>query len=222
MSWSRHGDDARGGRRGYHHGNLKEALVRAALELIAEKGPAGFTFADAARWAGVSSAAPYRHFRDREALLADVAQRGFERFETALSRAWNDGRPDPYRAFENVGRAYLAFARSEPAYYSAMFEAGVPLDADPGLREAAERAFEVLRRASEALSARLAPEKRPPALMMSLHIWALSHGIASLFARGDGGRRSLPMAPEELLEAGVLIYLRGLGLIAEPAAPAPP
>jgi hypothetical protein len=56
-------------------------------------------------------------------------------------------------------------------------------------------------------------------LMMSLHIWAMSHGIASLFARGDAGRRSLPMAPEELLEAGVLVYLRGLGLIAEPQKP---
>src|SRR5437763_7361143 len=118
MSWSRQSDG--GGRRGYHHGNLREALVRAALELIAQKGPAGFTFADAARWAGVIPAAPYRHFRDRDALLADVARRGFELFEAALSHAWNDGRPEPYRAFENVGRAYLAFARNEPAHYSAM------------------------------------------------------------------------------------------------------
>jgi AcrR family transcriptional regulator len=215
MSWSRQGDDE-GGRRGYHHGNLREALIRAALELIGQKGPAGFTFADAARWAGVSSAAPYRHFRDRDALIADVARRGFELFAAALTEAWNDGRPDPYRAFENVGRAYLAFARAEPAYYSAMFEAGVAHDSDPELREAAGRAFEVLRRASETLCARMPQEKRPPALMMSLHIWGLSHGIASLFARGDAGRRSLPMSAEDLLEAGVLIYLRGLGLIAEP------
>jgi AcrR family transcriptional regulator len=218
MSWSgrRGADEAdRDGRRGYHHGNLREALVRAALDLIAQKGPAGFTFADAARWAGVSSAAPYRHFRDRDALLADVARRGFELFEAALSRAWDGGRPDAYRAFENVGRAYLHFARNEPAYYSAMFEAGVSLDVDAGLREASDRAFEVLRHASEMLCARMPADKRPPALMMSLHIWAMSHGIASLFARGDAGRRALPMAPEDLLEAGVLIYLRGLGLIAE-------
>ena len=223
MAWTgrRGGDDERDERRGYHHGNLREALVRAALDLIARKGPAGFTFAEAARWAGVSSAAPYRHFRDRDALLADVARRGFELFETALQRAWDNGRPDFYRAFENVGRAYLHFARNEPAYYSAMFEAGVPLDADPGLHDAANRAFEVLRRASERLCAHVAPEKRPPALMMSLHIWALSHGIASLFSRGDAGRRALPMAPEELLEAGVLVYLRGLGLIAEPSAEGP-
>src|SRR5579862_9782256 len=105
------------GPRGYHHGNLKEALIRAALDLIATKGPAGFTFAEAARSAGVSPAAPYRHFRDRDALMADVAARGFELFETELARAWNEGKPEPMAAFEQVGRAYLAFARKEPAYY---------------------------------------------------------------------------------------------------------
>ena len=210
MDWA---DQGAGGRRGYHHGNLREALIQAALDLIARKGPGGFTFADAARSAGVSPAAPYRHFRDRDALLADVARRGFELFEAHLQRAWNEGRPEPFAAFENVGRAYLAFARGEPAYYSAMFEAGVALDGDPELRQAAERAFAVLRRGTEALCARLPPERRPPALMVALHVWALAHGVASLFARGDPGRRRLPMAPEELLEAGVLVYLRGLGLI---------
>jgi len=208
MSWSK--DDQ--GPRGYHHGNLKEALIRAALELIARKGPAGFTFAEAARSAGVSPAAPYRHFRDRDDLLIDVARRGFDKFEQVLARGWNEGRPDPFAAFERIGRAYLEFARAEPAYYSAMFEAGIPLEASPELREAGERAFAVLRNAAEKLIARLPAARRPPALMMALHIWALSHGIASLFGRGDAGRRTLPMSPEELLEAGVLVYLRGLGL----------
>ncbi len=212
MSWSRH-EDGDGHGRGYHHGNLREALIRAALELIAAKGPAGFTFAEAARAAGVSSAAPYRHFRDRDALMADVARRGFERFADALAAAWDDGRPEPVAAFENVGRAYLAFARDEPAYYAAMFEAGLPADLDADLRQASERAFAVLRTASEALCARLPPGPgRAPALMVGLHAWALSHGIASLFGRGDAARRKLPMAPEDLLEAAFLIYLRGLGL----------
>jgi len=208
MSWSK---DGKGGSRGYHHGNLKEALVRAALALIAEKGPAGFTFADAARWAGVSPAAPYRHFRDRDELLSDVARRGFDQFEAALTRAWDNGRPNAFAAFERLGKAYLEFARTEPAFYSAMFEAGIPLDSNPDLRQAGERAFGVLRTAAEQLIARMPAGSRPPALMMALHIWALSHGIASLFGRGDAARRTLPMSPEELLEAGVLIYLRGLG-----------
>jgi AcrR family transcriptional regulator len=210
MTWGRRGH----GPRGYHHGNLKEALVRAALELIAEKGPAGFTFADAARWAGVSPAAPYRHYRDREALLADVARRGFDEFALALGKAWDEGRPDVLAALDRLGRAYLNFAKREPAYYSAMFEAGVSVDVDPLLREAGDRAFGVLRGAAEKLVALLPAKGRPPALMVALHIWSMTHGIASLFGRGDAARRTLPMPPEELLEAAVLIYLRGLGVTA--------
>jgi AcrR family transcriptional regulator len=213
MSWRKeHGRNERG----YHHGNLKEALLQAALGLIAEKGAAGFTFADAARMAGVSPAAPYRHFRDREELLSNIAQRGFEQFETALSEAWDDGRPDTVTAFERVGKAYLAFARGKPAFYSAMFESGLAPDVSASLQAAAERAFAVIRAAAERLAA-LAPQgsPRPPALMMALHIWSMSHGVASLFARGDAARRKLPMTAEELLEAEVLIYLRGLGFLTD-------
>ncbi len=215
MSWSK---DEKESPRGYHHGNLKEALLRAALELIAEKGPAGFTFAEAARWAGVSPAAPYRHFRDRDELMANVALRGFEQFEVALRRAWNSGRPDVLTALDRFGKAYLGFARAEPAYYSAMFEAGIPVSASPELRDAGERAFAVLREAAEALCAQMPPNDRPPALMVALHLWAMAHGVASLFGRGDAARRSLPMSPEELLEANTLIYLRGLGVPAASSA----
>ena len=209
MSWSKEEKDSP---RGYHHGNLKEALLRAALELIAQKGPAGFTFAEAARWAGVSPAAPYRHFRDRDELLASIALRGFSQFEAVLARAWDDGRPDIFVALDRLGRAYLDFARAEPAYYSAMFEAGIPLATNTELREAGDRAFAVLRAAADKLCAKAPAGTRPPALMVALHIWAMAHGIASLFGRGDATKRSLPMSPEELLEADMLIYLRGLGL----------
>jgi AcrR family transcriptional regulator len=209
MNWSK---DDRDAPRGYHHGNLKEALLRAALELIAQKGPGGFTFAEAARWAGVSPAAPYRHFRDRDELLANVALRGFHQFEAVLTQAWDEGRPDLLFALDRLGKAYLDFAHKEPAYYSAMFEAGIPLGSNPELREAGERAFAVLRGAAEKLCAEIPAQHRPPALMVALHIWAMAHGVASLFGRGDGGQRALPMSPAELLEAGMLVYLRGLGI----------
>jgi len=209
MSWRK--DQGRN-ERGYHHGNLKEALLQAALDLITQKGPAGFTFADAARMAGVSPAAPYRHFRDRDELLSSIAQRGFEQFEAMLTQAWDDGRPDTVTAFERLGKAYLAFARNEPALYAAMFESGLPIDANPTLMVASERAFAIIRAAAERLAAMAPPNiPRPPAMMMALHIWSMSHGIASLFGRGDAARRKLPMSAEELLEAEVLIYLRGLG-----------
>jgi AcrR family transcriptional regulator len=213
MSWSGQGGFER---RGYHHGNLREALVEAALALIGQKGPAGFTIAEAARLAGVSPGAPYRHFRDAEALLAEVALRGFDRFAALLSAAWNNGQPDPIRGFEALGRAYLAFAREEPAYYAAMFETRIAFDNHPGLLTAGDRAFAVLREAAERLTSRLPLGQRPPSLMVALHVWALSHGIASLFVRADPSRRKLPMSPEDLLEAGVLIYLQSLGLAGGP------
>ena len=211
MKWTRPGPGSSDSR-GYHHGNLKEALVRAALELIAKKGPAGFTFAEAARFAGVSPAAPYRHFRDRDELLVDVARRGFDLFEAALVASWDGGKPNAFAAFERLGKAYLRFAREEPAYYSAMFETGLSLESSPELRAAGERTFAVLRAATEQLVTAMPAQNRPPVLMMALHVWAIAHGIASLFGRGDGAQRAAPIAPEELLEAAMLIYLRGLGV----------
>jgi len=210
MSW--HRDSGPGSRRGYHHGNLREALIKAALDLISQRGPAGFTFAEAARAAGVSPAAPYRHYRDRDALIADVAKRGYEAFEAALTQGWNGGKPDAVTAFNALGRAYLAFAKREPAYFAAMFESGLSFASFPELKEAGDRAFNILRDACAALIETLPQGRRPPVMMVALHIWAFSHGIASLFARGDSARRPIPMPPEDLLEAGVLVYLDGLGL----------
>lgn len=207
-------DEPASRRESYHHGNLREALIEGALRLIAERGPAGFSFAEVARAAGVSPAAPYRHFRDRNALVAEIARQGYERFADELERAWAEGRPDAVTAIENVGKSYLGFARREPACYTAMFETGFPLEADAMLLRASERAFGVLRRAAEAAcAAHRGAGVKPPALMVALHIWAMAHGIASLFVgRADAMRRKLPMSPEDLLESGLLVYLQSLGL----------
>ena len=200
-------------KRGYHHGNLRQALVEAALDLIAEKGPNGFTMAEAAKSAEVSAAAPYRHFSGRDDLIAEIATQGYELFADVLNYAYDEGRPSPLAAFEAVGRAYLAFARKYPGHYVAMFESGLSTSQTPDLAKAADRANRVLTRAADALSARIPPERRPPGAMFSAHITALSHGIVELYARGKPGARS-PFTPEELLETGIGIYLRGLGLIA--------
>lgn len=199
-------------KRGYHHGNLRQALVEAALDLIAEQGPTGFTMAEAAKRAEVSAAAPYRHFTGREDLIAEIATQGFELFADVLEYAYDEGRPSPLAAFEAVGRAYLAFARKYPGHYMAMFESGVPVGQTVELARASDRAKRVLTRAAEALSARMPPDRRPPPAMFAAHIQALSHGIVELYARGKPGSRS-PFPPEELLESGIGIYLRGLGLI---------
>ncbi|MEJ6394479.1 TetR/AcrR family transcriptional regulator [Gymnodinialimonas sp. 2305UL16-5] len=197
---------------GYHHGNLKQALVDAALRLIEQKGPTGFTLSEAAKNAGVTPAAVYRHFDGRETLIAECARQGHEMFADLMEHAFADGKPSALAAFEATGRAYLAFARKFPGHYMAMFESGTSSNATPELAAAANKSREVLERAAEALSEHIPPEKRPPPTMFSAHIWALSHGVVELFARGRPGANA-PFPPEDLLEAGIGIYLRGLGLI---------
>ncbi len=199
-------------KQGYHHGNLRQALVEAALKLIAEKSPQGFTLSEAAKAADVTPAAVYRHFAGREDLIAEVARQGYDIFAALMEYAYNDGKPTALAAFEATGRAYLAFARKYPGHYMAMFESGLSLNNWPELAQVAQKARGVLEKAATELSQRLPPDRRPPASMTSAHIWAMSHGVVELFMRGAPGAKS-PFTPEDLLEAGIGIYLRGLGLL---------
>ncbi|MBJ3763011.1 TetR/AcrR family transcriptional regulator [Maribius pontilimi] len=200
-------------KRGYHHGNLAQALVDAALKLIEEKGPTGFTLSEAAKLAGVTPAAVYRHFEGREQLIAECARQGYEIFGDLMEHAYNSGQPSALASFEATGRAYLAFARKHPGHYVAMFESSLNVQRHPELHAVAARANGVLERAAADLSQHIPADRRPPAQMFSAHIWALSHGVVELFARNSPGT-NVPYPPEDLLEAGIGIYLRGLGLIA--------
>ncbi|MDG1169861.1 MAG: TetR/AcrR family transcriptional regulator [Sulfitobacter sp.] len=199
-------------KKGYHHGNLRQALTAAALELIEARGPMGFTLSEAAKQAGVTPAAVYRHFDGREALIAEAALQGYEIFGDLMDYAYQSGQPSALKAFEATGRAYLAFARKYPGHYIAMFESGISVNRTPELAAAVERANGVLEKAATDLSKHIPEDKRPPASMFSAHIWALSHGVVELFARNSPGRAS-PFPPDDLLETGIGIYLRGLGLV---------
>jgi AcrR family transcriptional regulator len=207
-------------KRGYHHGNLRQALVEASLELIEEKGPTGFTLSEAAKRAGVTPAAVYRHFEGREDLIAEAARQGYAIFGDLMEHAYAGGQPSALAAFEATGRAYLAFARRFPGHYVAMFESGISIQRTPELHAAATRAMAVLEKAATDLAGRIPPDKRPPPQMFSAHIWAMSHGVVELFARGSPGTRS-PFPPEDLLETGIGVYLRGLGLLPPDADAAP-
>lgn len=196
----------------YHHGNLRQALVDATATLIEEKGPMAFTLAEAARQAGVSAAAPYRHFAGRDELLEEVARQGFGDFAARLEQAFDGGQPSPLSAFMRLGAAYLRFAAERPGHYIAMFESGLSIAGNPDLRAAAQAAEDVLTDAATTLFLSMPADRRPPAAMVANHIWAISHGVVELFGRGKPGSRS-PISAAEMLESGVLIYLRGLGVI---------
>ncbi|WP_112664386.1 TetR/AcrR family transcriptional regulator [Microvirga flavescens] len=199
-------------KRGYHHGNLKEALIEAAQRFIAERGLGGFTLADAAKLVGVTPAALYRHFRGRDALVAEVAFRGFKDLGERLGRALA-GEGTPLERFTRMGEAYLTFAEQEPGYYLAMFspqvsegEKAPKQPVAPGVRPP-ETAFDFLVRAlSETFPSGF---KDVDVRFIALEVWALSHGIATLDAAGQLPRG--PGLPDkyELLRAGVLALVHG-------------
>jgi len=189
-------------RRGYHHGNLPEALVEAARRLTGERGPHGFTLAEVARLAGVSPSAPYRHFKDRDALLAELSRRGFAQFGARLNQAAREGSAKD--RLMGMGRAYLAFAREEPGFYGAMFswrDKTGPHGPAPG-----EDPFDTL----VAAIARMLPEGpgREQSRLLALEVWAVSHGIAGLERAGMPSPGSGAPPPEQVLEDAVTRLLR--------------
>lgn len=169
-------------RRGYHHGALKDALVEAARALIAERGAAGFTLSEAAKLAGVTAAAPYRHFNDRNALLGELARRGFDAFGARLNEAWGGGLPGPVAALWRMGEAYLDFAREEPGFYAAMFGDARVLN-EPAALASSLAALDALRSAAAAVLGRTGASDAD-GRRLGAQIWAIAHGVASLANSG--------------------------------------
>lgn len=128
---------------GHHHGDLRNALERAALDLVAERGPHGFTLAEASRRAGVSAAAPYKHFTDRDALLASLAERGYReqhrRFSAAVRKS-----PDPVEQLADFAAAYVRFAVEERALFDITFSAGLDKSRYPTLASAGDQVLAAL------------------------------------------------------------------------------
>jgi AcrR family transcriptional regulator len=201
-------------KRGYHHGNLREALIQATQRFIAERGVGGFTLADAAKLVGVSPTALYRHFRGRDDLVAEVAGRGFDQLAERMARALRSP-GTPIERFTRMGEAYLAFAENEPGFYAAMFapppsgEARGPWDPVGDNHGAGKGAFNILVNALM-LTFPDGFDGADPRFI-ALEVWALSHGLATLAAAGQ-----IPKGPglpdkHELLRAGVLALVHRAG-----------
>jgi len=189
-------------RRGYHHGNLREALLEGARQLVAERGPQGFTLTEAARRTGVSPSAPYRHFRDREEVLAELCRRGFALFGQRLQAA-AAGSADPREALARMGPAYLGFAREEPGYYAAMFAFQSASQEEDCERDAKNGPFATL---AGTIAGVLPKDGRDPRLV-ALQVWALSHGVAMLQRAGMPASGSGAPPAEMVLENGVAALL---------------
>jgi AcrR family transcriptional regulator len=200
---------------GYHHGNLKTALVEVARDHLAERGPGGLSLREAARRVGVSHAAPYRHFRSKEELLAAVAETGFSDLASRIEGVCDalDGRAE--EALLALSRVYLRFAFDHPALYRLMFGPQIRrFSRYEGLRRAADRAFEVVVRAVERgqSGGRLVDG---PARRLAAFLWSTLHGLASLSA---GGRLGVThrAALDRLGETIAALSLRGISTDLDP------
>jgi len=169
-------------RKPYHHGNLREALLEAAIRLIAEVGPAGFTLREVARRAGVSHNAPYRHFRDRDDLMAAVASQGFRELTQAMVHA-AERQSSAFDRLKQAGLAYVTFALRRPEHFTVMFDAPMSTAKHPDSAQATEQAFGTLVNLVKSYrdEGRL-PSGDPRDL--ALLAWSMVHGIAKLAITG--------------------------------------
>jgi AcrR family transcriptional regulator len=172
--------------RRYHHGDLRRALLEDAVQTIATEGVAALTLREAGRRLGVSRTALYRHFSDKNALLAAVAREGFQRFATDLQHAWLQA-GDTLRGLELMGAAYIEFAVAHPAHYRVMFGQFTELcDRDSQLQRDAARSFTVLADALVMLQ-RAGLVRRDEPVVLARYIWSVVHGIAMLAIDGQFG-----------------------------------
>jgi AcrR family transcriptional regulator len=170
----------------YHHGDLRRALLQAAVRTIGSHGVDGLTLRGVGGTLGVSRTALYRHFTDKAALLAAVAAEGFRMLREELRRAWEDeGRGR--HGFEAMGAAYVRFAVAHPSHYRVMFGADISSAGHSELAEEGPGAFQVLVDALIELQEQ-EMARRDDAKQMALFVWAAVHGVAMLAIDGRLGR----------------------------------
>lgn len=199
--------------RGYHHGDLRNALLTVTTELVRERGTRGFSVSEAARRAGVSSSAPYRHFPDRDAMLAAVALTGFmeleERFASLpASQAFTD------RA-ARIATEYLHFAREDPARFEVMFAHGIDKTKHEDLLR---QTFQVQERLEAALNPYLA---QADLARRGAELWSLAHGVAAL-AIGGNVQHVLPDTQiSDLADSTARAWAHGVLSAVEPSSVEP-
>ena len=191
--------------RQYHHGNLRSALIEAAIPLLEAHGPAALSLREVAKAAGVSHAAPYRHFRDKTELLEEIAVRGYDTLTQACHAAQRRYADDPARQLLEAGIGYLLFVVEQPRVAHLMFGGMIALDTcGAALQQAAETAFKSLVEIVET-GVQTGVFKAAPAEELTIAAWSMVHGLATLITSGmlssvAGNRREVRRLGRELAE----------------------
>lgn len=170
----------------YHHKDLKAELMKQALKILDKKGVEGLTLREVARAAKVSHTAPYRHFRDKEDILAAIAVLGYTDLAARGQKALEN--PDPLQGYMEYGREYIAFAAEHPQYFRIMFSGKFTrIELYPELRTTGDAAFGALV-ASIARCQMAGIFRAEPAEQLALSAWSYVHGIANLYIDGRFNR----------------------------------
>lgn len=173
----------------YHHGDLRETLIAATTELVRTRGAENFSLADACRLAGVSTAAPYKHFRDKQEILELVCQRGFDQMRTAAVAASTEGGEGTLAGIQLIGKAYVNFARSEPNLFRLMFGQNQALKHADIVDQAGTGCFSyvVSQVALYCERERVASDPRT----IAVRLWTFVHGAACLLIE-EGYQKVVP------------------------------
>lgn len=167
-------------KKSFHHGDLREALIAATRELLIEHGPDGFTLADACRRAGVTTAAPYKHFRDKQEILEEIVARGFDQLKASNARAVAEKGSGTIEGIAAMGISYLEFAVAQPAIFRLMFgelkkSKKVDGTGDECLKNVVEEVAHYCRKNGHTADAQ----------QIAVRLWTFVHGASSLELDGD-------------------------------------
>jgi AcrR family transcriptional regulator len=199
----------------FHHGDLREALIAATRELLIEHGPDGFTLADACRRAGVTTAAPYKHFRDKQEILEEIVLRGFDEMTAANAKAVAEGGPGTIEGITAMGISYLNFAVSQPALFRLMF--GHKSEVRKA-KQVDESGNECLKNVVQEVAAYCRKHgHNADAEQVAIRLWTFVHGASSLQLDGDYERVAPGVDVKQLIAD---VTPRLLGVAPEKLAPA--
>jgi AcrR family transcriptional regulator len=173
-------------KKAYHHGDLREALIAAAVDIIADEGVDKISLRQLARQSGVSHGAPAHHFKDRTGLFTAIATRGFERLHQELTARVEAAANTPKARLNASGIAYVLFAVHSPGYFKVMFRAELLDRGDPGFDAASKRSYRVLREAIADVRAGQSMTARQIDLEV-VRAWSQAHGLATLWLNGALG-----------------------------------
>jgi AcrR family transcriptional regulator len=194
-------------KKSYHHGDLKNALIRAGVEILAEQGVGGLSLRQVALRAGVSHAAPYAHFADKQSLIAAISTDGFRRLYEKLAETASANLLDPRRQLLETAAAYLEFAAEDPAHFKIMFSGILEQEKDyPEFVDASKKNYELMVGIVQACQAAgVLPSE--PAEQTAVSIWATVHGLAALSIEKQIPRTLLERhSPAEILRGALQRY----------------